>query len=49
MIMNEWNEDDKALEPHDDNDDGWSMGMMAMSEDGQDAVSYTHLTLPKKA
>ena len=35
MIMNEWNEDDKALEPHDD-DDGWSMGMMAMSEDGQD-------------
>ena len=36
MIMNEWNEDDKALEPHDDDDDGWSMGMMAMSEDGQD-------------
>ena len=36
MIMNEWNEDDKAFEPHDDDDDGWSMGMMAMSEDGQD-------------
>ena len=35
MIMSEWNEDDKAFEPHDD-DDGWSMGMMAMSEDGQD-------------
>ena len=37
MIMSEWNEDDKAFEPHDDDDDdGWSMGMMAMSEDGQD-------------
>ena len=34
MMMNEWSEDDKAFEPHDD--DGWSMGMMAMSEDGQD-------------
>ena len=35
MMMKEWNEDDRAFEPHDD-DDGWSMGMMAMSEDGQD-------------
>ena len=35
MTMNEWSEDDKAFEPHDD-DDGWSMGMVTMSEDGQD-------------
>ena len=41
MIMNEWNEDDKAFEPHDDGDDGWSMVMMAMSEDGQDMMVMT--------
>ena len=35
MIMKEWNEDDRAFEPHDD-DDGWSMGMVTMSEDGHD-------------
>ena len=35
MMMKEWNEDDKAFEPHDD-DDGWSMGMVTMSEDGHD-------------
>ena len=23
VMMNEWNEDDKAFEPHDDDDDGW--------------------------
>ena len=35
MMMKEWNEDDRAFEPHDD-DDGWSMGMVTMSEDGHD-------------
>ena len=36
MMMKEWNEDDRAFEPHDDDDDGWSMGMVTMSEDGHD-------------
>ena len=35
MMMKEWNEDDRAFEPHDD-DDGRSMGMVTMSEDGHD-------------
>ena len=35
MMKKEWNEDE-AVEPHDDDDDGWSMGMVTMSEDGHD-------------